>query len=79
MIIKVMAKKATRNNNGKYGTLLCFAYHDETFEGFPVGNIWVPIRFAKPENIKIGEIYEMKIHDGYAVKLKPIIIGKEIN
>ena len=73
-----MAKKFTRNKNGKYGTLICFAYHDETFEGFPVDAIWVPLRFAKPENIKIGQIYDMKLHDGYAVKLKPIIFGNEV-
>lgn len=78
MIIKVMAKKFTKNGRGNYGTRVCFAYHDESFEGFPVSSIWIPIQFAKPENIVIGQIYKIKIHDSYVVKLIPITTGKEV-
>ncbi len=78
MIIKVMAKKITTNKNGNYGMLLCYAYHDESFEGFPVSSIWIPTRTARPENIKVGQICELKIHEHYAVKLKPFLIGKGV-
>lgn len=78
MVIKVLAKKFTVSSEGRCGTRMCYAYNDETFEGIPVGSIWIPIRFAKPENIKIGQIYDMKTHNGYVVKLKPIFIGKEV-
>ncbi|MBR5518450.1 MAG: hypothetical protein IKV86_05415 [Clostridia bacterium] len=72
MIIKVMAKKATKNSNGNYGTRLCYAYHDETFEGFPVTSIWVPAKYAKPESIIIGGIYEMTTFLKFAVRLTPV-------
>ncbi|MGM9551070.1 MAG: hypothetical protein ACI3XA_02330 [Clostridia bacterium] len=72
MHITVIAKKVTINSKGNRGTHICFAYHDNSFEGLPAGSIWVPERFARPENIIVGQRYKMSIHESYAVKLEPI-------
>jgi len=76
MIITVTAKKATTNSNGNYGTRLCYSYHDNTFEGFPVSSIWVPEKFYKPENITVGQSYEMTTFLKFAVRLTPIELEK---
>lgn len=72
MIITVTAKKATTNSNGNYGTRLCYSYHDKTFEGFPVSSIWVPAKFFKPDDIIVGQMYEMTTYSKFVVRLKPI-------
>lgn len=60
-IITILGKNATLNSNGNPGTRICYVCDDEAYEGVATNNIWIPLKYKKPENIIIGKTYEMTI------------------
>ncbi len=81
LCITVLGKCPTVNSDGNPGTRISYLYADETFEGIATNMIWVPLKYKKPENIIVGETYELTIFCRqmmkFAVRLTLIKNGKE--
>ena len=77
MIVTVLGKEIKKGKSNKTGRdidgcVIHTKYIDEKVDGEAVGTFWVSTNRFIPQNIELGQNYNMIENKGYAVVLEPI-------